>query len=78
MKRKAITAETRDLDEMTERALRAWFRLGPSQLQPCAVSSGREGNLIILRNVNGELARYRITGPAGQERLRKLADRPRR
>ncbi|MBE7157625.1 MAG: hypothetical protein INR62_04175 [Rhodospirillales bacterium] len=49
---------------MTERAVKAHLQraasLGHSPAQPSSGSSGRESNLVTLRNVSGTLARYKV------------------
>lgn len=40
--------------------------------EPCQSSSRVEGNLVILENVNGELARFEIRSNAGETHLRRL------
>jgi hypothetical protein len=56
--------------EETDRAVEAYLRSGGfSPPQPCRYESGREGNKVILRNVRGELARYRIQANGKLRRL---------
>jgi hypothetical protein len=49
---------------MTERAVKAYLRratsLGSSPMQPSSGSSERKGNIVILRNCNGRLARFKV------------------
>jgi hypothetical protein len=52
----------------TDRAVEAYFRSGGVD-QPCRSSSGHEGELIVLRNARGELARYRISARGKLRRL---------
>lgn len=65
-----------DEAELVARATKAYFRNAghPSPDQPCRHSSdvGEEGGelVVTLRNVNGDLARYRYD--AGRDRLRRL------
>jgi hypothetical protein len=62
-------------DEATEKAAahnRRWCeRNGFIPDQPCSASSGRVGDTVHLRNVNGLIARYRV-GPNG--RVKRLED----
>lgn len=60
--------------EMTDWAATLYFRWMsrrgvPSPDQPSRAASGREGDLVVLRNVRGELARYRITPDGGLRRV---------
>ena len=49
---------------MTERGVKAYLRRaansGGSPMHPSAGSSERKGNIVILRNCNGKLARYKV------------------
>jgi hypothetical protein len=53
-------------DELVQRAVRAYKRFCKRNLvipqQPCLSSSGLEGSLVFLRNVNGDLACYAWDG----------------
>lgn len=56
-----------------ERAFRAYFRTNPDALQPANYSGievSGETEYVVLRNINGVLAVYRITATGGLRRGR--------
>jgi hypothetical protein len=50
------------MENVIERAIRAYCRRTEGATQPSLTGSTKEGSTVILRNVNGVLARYRIRG----------------
>ena len=61
------------MDEMVKRAMAAWFRSGGSD-QPANTSGGREyggKKYVVLENVNGPLAVYRIKVDGILKRLKR-------
>jgi hypothetical protein len=66
-------------DQVTSRAYRAWFieceRQGVIADQPSAASSGQETlkgrNYVVLRNVRGMMAVYRVSNNGSLERLKR-------
>lgn len=63
-----------DLDDLTKRAFAAYFRAG-NDIQPNSGSSGVETvnklDYVVLRNVNGILAVYRVRNDGKLKGLKK-------
>ena len=56
----------RDEQELVDAAIKAYFRrYGESANQPSRYSSAVDDGHVILRNINGELARYKVDARGG-------------